>query len=176
MTGITLSLLGRRPLRHSRESTSSRKRGRESSFIALMQGAMGLGRKDGNTRSFHKNGWIPAFAGMTEWVSAGMTGWGVLATKRSASLPGAQTPCFFDCQDHRVVSAQPGLGPRLGDDLPGGVVGPDAFQFQAPAPGQGRFPQNWAFLWYDRQRLGAGSARIRMGNRERLPLFALSVA
>ena len=55
-----------------------------------------------------------------EWVSAGMTGWGVLATKRSASLPGAQTPCFLDCQDHRVVSAQPGLGPRLGDDLPGG--------------------------------------------------------
>ena len=28
---------------------------------------MGLGRKDGNTMSFHKNGWIPAFAGMTGW-------------------------------------------------------------------------------------------------------------
>ena len=26
---------------------------------------MGLGRKDESTRSFHKNGWIPAFAGMT---------------------------------------------------------------------------------------------------------------
>ena len=24
-----------------------------------------MGRKDGNTGGFHKNGWIPAFAGMT---------------------------------------------------------------------------------------------------------------
>ena len=31
-------------------------RKRESSFIVLMQGAMGLGRKDGSTRSFHKDG------------------------------------------------------------------------------------------------------------------------
>ncbi len=65
--GITPSLLRRRLPRHSRESMSSRKRGQESSFIALMQGAMGLGRKDGNTGSFHKDGWIPAFAGMTGW-------------------------------------------------------------------------------------------------------------
>ena len=48
-------------------------RKRESSFIALLQGALGLGRKDGNTGSFHKDGWIPAFAGMT--------GWGVRAAK-----------------------------------------------------------------------------------------------
>jgi len=51
-------------------TTPSFPRKRESTFIALMQGAMGLGRKDGNTGSCHKNGWIPAFAGMTGWASA----------------------------------------------------------------------------------------------------------
>ena len=40
------------------------------------------GRKDGNTESFHKNGWIPAFAGMTgERASAEMMRWGVLGAK-----------------------------------------------------------------------------------------------
>ena len=37
-----------------------------SNRCTVMHGAMGLGRKDGNTGSFYKNGWIPAFAGMTE--------------------------------------------------------------------------------------------------------------
>ena len=46
-----------------------------------MQGALGLGRKDGNTGGLHKNGWIPAFAGMTGVAAAGMTGWGVCDAK-----------------------------------------------------------------------------------------------
>ena len=47
------------PTRHSRES------GNPVNWRTVMQSAMGLGRKDGNTGSFHRNGWIPAFAGMT---------------------------------------------------------------------------------------------------------------
>ena len=43
---------------------------------------MGLGRKDGNTGSFHKKGWIPAFAGMT--------GWGVRDAKPRSEWEGSE--------------------------------------------------------------------------------------